>query len=579
MKTDYYELLGVEVSATDTELKKAYRKKALLLHPDKNPDNVEEATHKFALVRAAYEVLSDSNERAWYDAHKSSILKDDYDYHGNGEEDDEVEMIIPSVSVDEIMRYFNSSLYEKVDDSQAGFYRIVSNLFEKLASEEVLHGKYQNLPKFNQYKDDDLNNIDVIDSSLLLFPRFGNSRTDYIDQIRPFYNTWLNFSTVKSFNWKDEYRYAMAPDRRTRRMMEKENKKSRDFARKEYNETIRKFVQFIKKRDPRVKAGINEFEKLKKKQRQQELDDQVKQEKKAKSMLKNQAANYTAQDWQQLSMDELKDLENMLNEEYDISPDDDDEDFDSDSEFDEFENPDEDDVIETFECIICNKFFKTEKQFEIHESSNKHKKLLKQLKWEMKKEGIDLGIDKDDIDLDDFETASSQFDSDDIDDIDSEIDANDDDDNEVKNDNDVEDVPEDDVKEEDAKPINSSKQEFEVDDTVDSDFEVESQTNTGLDDINLKTQNLKLIDSDDDEDDDWSTTKKKKDKKKKKKSKPSSEPISITTSKEPSPSLGSELCTVCNQEFSSRNKLFQHINVTGHALAPKSKKKKSKKKN
>ena len=54
MKTCYYELLQVESTATDLELKKAYRKKALQLHPDKNPDDIEGATARFALVRAAY---------------------------------------------------------------------------------------------------------------------------------------------------------------------------------------------------------------------------------------------------------------------------------------------------------------------------------------------------------------------------------------------------------------------------------------------------------------------------------------------------------------------------------------------
>lgn len=57
MKTDYYELLGVSESATSVELKKAYRKKALLLHPDKNPDDIEHTTRLFNEVRVAYETL------------------------------------------------------------------------------------------------------------------------------------------------------------------------------------------------------------------------------------------------------------------------------------------------------------------------------------------------------------------------------------------------------------------------------------------------------------------------------------------------------------------------------------------
>lgn len=62
MKTCYYEILELRRDASADEIRKAYRRQALLLHPDKNMDNVEEATQKFALVQAAYEILSDPDE-------------------------------------------------------------------------------------------------------------------------------------------------------------------------------------------------------------------------------------------------------------------------------------------------------------------------------------------------------------------------------------------------------------------------------------------------------------------------------------------------------------------------------------
>ena len=66
-KRDYYEVLGVSKSATDEELKRAYRKLAKKYHPDANPDNKEEAEKKFKEVNEAYEVLSDKQKRQMYD--------------------------------------------------------------------------------------------------------------------------------------------------------------------------------------------------------------------------------------------------------------------------------------------------------------------------------------------------------------------------------------------------------------------------------------------------------------------------------------------------------------------------------
>ncbi|TID15786.1 hypothetical protein CANINC_004315 [Pichia inconspicua] len=592
MKTDYYVLLGIEETASFSEVKKAYRKKALLLHPDKNPDDVENTTRLFNEVRCAYETLSDPQERSWYDSHKFQILMEDGDSNTDiGGNDDSFETYYAGTSFEDIEKYMNPNLYQKFDDSINGFYSVVSVLLDKIASEEVTAGKQQKLPGFLNYKDD-TSFATVCDPKELLYPRIGNSKTDF-ESTRMFYKVWSNFHSVKSFNWCDEYRYSTAPDRRTRRIMEKENKKLRELAKKKFNETVRKFISFIKKLDPRMDPKLKEkFEKEKLAKQREELKIQAQLEKEERQ---RQRKLFEEQEWQTVDPDDLAEIEAQLEKLYDEERN-----LNGEEDEDDFDN-------NLFECIICDKIFKSQKQFIEHEKSKKHIKLLKKLQWEMKREGIELGIDGNGFVQED---ASSENSSEEFTDAVDEL-GEFEDDEEVKLDDlaDLDHLTNEELEaiiaqqifdEENAEPLKETVEErFEnesivkdevqsynddtgasIDDRLDDDIydDVEvtikgkfkgDKTSEKLDELSQLLKGSKL---DSDSDNDWGSTGKSKGKKNNR-----SKNKETSSNTKQSSTTKSEVCCVCQESFSSRNKLFQHVETSGHAAPPSKIKKKSKK--
>ncbi|KIV81876.1 hypothetical protein PV11_04026 [Exophiala sideris] len=343
-KADYYDLLGVERTATDDEIKKAYRRKALELHPDRNYGNVENATRLFAEVQSAYEVLSDPQERAWYDSHRDILLRGD---QATGPNADEFSYNIRMTTAEEVLKLmmkFNGRM--EYSNAPSGFYGGLNDFFKQLAKEEDIACQWE-------------------DEEPMDYPEFGLHTDDYDDVVRPFYAYWNGFVTRKSYAWKDQYRLSDAPDRRIRRLMEKENKKIREEAIQEYNEAVRSLVAFVRKRDPRV---------------QNNQKSEAERQKALREATAAQAARSRAA--RQAKLEEL-DAGAVPDWAKSRTRDDHEGGFSSESEIEEHE----------YDCVVCDKTFKSEAQFKAHEKSKKHVKLLKQLQKEMRDEGakLDLG--------------------------------------------------------------------------------------------------------------------------------------------------------------------------------------------
>lgn len=326
-----YEVLGVERDAGDEEIKKSYRKLALKWHPDKNQDNNEESTRIFTEIQQAYEVLSDPQERAWYDKHREQIIRGGDDYVDN------------SVN---LMKYFSVSVYCGYGDDEQGFYAVYTNAFRIIAKEDAEFAT-----------DEDLE-----------VPEFGTSSSDYEEVVQPFYAFWQSYSTFKTYVWLEKYNIREAPNRRVQRLMEKDNKKIRDAAKKERNEEVRALVKFVRKRDKRVKAYL---ELLKEKDEERK---RLTEQKRLEALRKREKMfeEYKEESWATLSglEEDLAQMNTHLDSE-----------FGKDNDVTESQSDDEE--VEQFYCVACDKAFKTEKALVNHEKSRKHKDKVTAIKREM----------------------------------------------------------------------------------------------------------------------------------------------------------------------------------------------------
>lgn len=154
--------------------------------------------------------------------------------------------------------------------------------------------------------------------------------------------------------------------------MEKENKKERDKAKREFNELVRRLAEFARKKDPRVLNWAKEQAALKLEKEAQDKESKLKQAAEVKA--KQEAARVAQQaqldsiDLSGMDLQELMSEKDLKRHKHLLGHDDED---------------GEDDIVEEFYCPACKKVFKSDKQFKNHENSKKHKDMAAKLRKEL----------------------------------------------------------------------------------------------------------------------------------------------------------------------------------------------------
>ncbi|GAV07702.1 hypothetical protein RvY_17511 [Ramazzottius varieornatus] len=359
----HYDILEVARDAKVDDIKKARDRLAKKFHPDKalqsgDASLVQEYTVTFRLIQQAYEVLSDAHERAWYDSHRDQILSSK-----------------TAVQEDiDIYAYFNSSAYSGFGDDPKGFFATYEKVFAKIG--DVDRRKAEEAGE----------DYDV--------PIFGLSTSSYEDVVHPFYAFWQSYSTKRAFFHLDKWDLRTADNRRISRAMEKENKKVRDTAKKDWNESVRELVNFVRKRDPRVKAHRKILEERAEENRRKVVENQQEQLKKRQAMMTSHVVHHSAELEKQ-----YRDLEKSLKKdgrgnETEESGEGEDE-VDGEEE-EEMEEEDDDDPLY---CVGCDKRFKSFPAMRNHVQSKQHKKNMEMLRSELEEDIVHLDEALNNVDL------------------------------------------------------------------------------------------------------------------------------------------------------------------------------------
>lgn len=344
----------------NAELKKAYYRMSLQWHPDKNASSVEDTTVIFQQIQEAYRVLSDPQERAWYDSHRAQILQ------SGGQKAQMGSTATYEEERVDVFEFFTRSCFENFDDGKKGFYTVYRKVFDDITDEEQ-HARAFDMNSSSSSGSENEEQSGRIGSSSRDYPTFGRANSSYADVVAPFYQFWETFRTHKNYTWVETYDIRCADSRPERRAMEQENRRLRNAARRKRNEEVRQLVAFVKRRDKRVAAERARVEQLN--QESQVRTQQMAKEARQREAIRlaeawNEELSFgglTSQ-WAEEFEAELARMEAELDGVHDHAVN---------------ESNDEDDKLSDVDelyCIACDKLFASVKAKKNHEASKRHKK-------------------------------------------------------------------------------------------------------------------------------------------------------------------------------------------------------------
>ncbi|KAK2954669.1 putative Chaperone protein DnaJ [Blattamonas nauphoetae] len=368
-----FRLLGLtEEHPTDHQIRTAYRKMALRYHPDKNLDDPETAADAFKKVQKAYELLSDPQQRKWYEDHRDEVDND------IDPEDDGDAMNFP-IDVDALIAQGSSSLFSASPD---GFCQLFGNAFREISKWNGTEGKD---------------------------PEFGLSNASDAS-VKQFYSFWSSFKTKRTFSWKDQYDVRRAENRYVRRAMEKENLKERQKGRTEANANVSQLVSYVMGIDQRlirIKAKDKKKEEERRAKAQKAVQKEKEREREKHRKIEDEAIakgwfGWVSEDDFEGETEDEKEEEginfqkkrnkkggkNQKNKEKkkakqpqkpEHSDEHESDDGPKDPEMGMSDDEDDDELSESdLTCDICNKAFKSLNQIENHLKSRKHKQNMKE---------------------------------------------------------------------------------------------------------------------------------------------------------------------------------------------------------